>query len=72
MRGKASLKLFRNVRKPRFIFSFFRNERGAASFTVRSFASLKGNEFPVPITFALASSSSLVQNSMQSTHETHN
>ena len=75
--GEKSAKLFRNARKPRFIFSFllsffFRNEQEDASSTVHSFALLKDNELPVPMAFALASSSSLVLNSMQSTHETHN
>ena len=71
------MKLFRNACKPRLIFSFYlsffkkRNELEAASSTVHSFASLKGNEVPVPMAFALASSFSLGLNSMQSTHEMH-
>ena len=55
------------------IFPFLkkRNELEAASSTVHSFASLKSNEVPVPMAFALASSFSLGLNSMQSTHEMH-
>ena len=54
---KASMNLFRNAPRPRFVFIFFsflfslKNELEAASSTARFFALLNGNELPMPITF---------------------
>ena len=78
MRGKkkAPMKFFRSAPRPgSYFLSFFlssRNERETASSTTHSFALLKGNELPVPMTFALVSPSPFVLNSTQSTHGTHN